>query len=173
MSSARVQKYFSALPDQIKRLGGYTWDVNSVIRWQGTATAGADIGRDAVVIDLNSATWADNAPRAIIVAIPASDLLDQAVFKTQSHAQGQYIDGSVKFRVHLESLESMTDAQAKFQRILFHALLGQLGAPVELMFTANDTEPTVEGVNGAVATAAATSAGTYLPYGGVAYPGGI
>jgi hypothetical protein len=172
MSSPRVQKQFEAMPDQIKRLGGYAFDIRQVIRWQGRATSGAHAGRDAAVLDLDSATWADNNRRAILVAIPASDLNDTASMKTQSHASGHTLDGSVRFALYMETPEDHTGEQIRLQRILMHHLVGQLGAPVELYMGTNDVEPTVEGVNGAVATSAYTSAGVYIPW-GMAYPGGI
>jgi hypothetical protein len=173
MSSPRVQKIFEGMPDQLKRLGAYSWNIRDVIRWQGRVTAGNDQGRDAMLLDLDSATWADNNRRAILIAVPASDKNDQAGFKTQSHSQGQYIDGSVSFKLYLETPEDWTNDQARFGRLMQHLLVGQLSAPVEIFYCANDTEPTVQGVNGAGATAAFTSAGVYLPYGGVAVPGGI
>jgi hypothetical protein len=168
MSSPRVQKLFEAMPDQLKRLGGYTFDIRQVIRWQGRA---AD-GKDACVIDIDSATWADNNRRVIIVAEPASDKNNTTAMKTQSHAAGHYLDGSVKFKVYAETPEAWTDAQAHFMRLVQQHIVGQLAAPMELLLTANDTQPTVDGVNGAGATASATSAGTYLPW-GMSYTGGV
>ena len=47
---------------------------------------------------------------------------------------------------------------------MMHVVRGQLGAPINLWFTANGTEPTLIGVNGAVATATFASAGTFQPY---------
>ena len=173
MSSPRIQKQMEAMIDQVKRLGGYTFDIRQVIRWQGRATTGVHAGRDAMVLDIDSGTWADNNRRAIIVAIPASDLNNTAALKTQSHAAGHNLDGSVRWAVYVETPEDHTGDQVKFQRILMHHLVGQLGAPTELLMCTGDAEPTVEGVNGAVATTANTSAGVYLPYGGVAYPGGV
>lgn len=169
MSSPRIQKIFEAMPDQLKRLGQYTFELSSVLKWQGRDA----LGRDAAVIDIDSTTWADNNRRVIIVAKEASDKNNQAGFKTQSHSSGQSMASSVSFLVYMETAEDHTGEQARFQRLVMHMLLGQLGAPCELLLTANDTEPTVNGVNGAGATAATTSAGTYLPYGNVAYPGGI
>lgn len=169
MSSPRVQKIFEALPDQVKRLGSYTFDLQSVLKWQGRDSA----GRDAAVIDIDATTWADNNRRVILVAKEASDKNNQEAFKTQSHSLGQHMASSVSFILYAETPEDHTGAQAQFMRIVMHALTGQLGAPVQLLLTANDTEPTVNGVNGAGSTAATTDAGTYLPYGGVAYPGGI
>lgn len=168
MSSPRVQKIFEAMPDQLKRLGGYSFDIRQVIRWQGRDAS----GRDACLIDLTSATWADGNLRAILVAIPASDLNNTAAMKTQSHASGHSLDGSVKFSLYAETPESQTDAQARFLRLLQQHINGQLAAPMELFLGTNDTEPTVNGVNGAVATSTYTSAGTYLPW-GMTYPGGV
>ena len=172
MSSPRVQKIFEAMPDQIKRLGGYTFDIRQVIRWQGRVAAGAQAGKDAMLLDLTSATWADGNLRAILIATPASDLNNTAAMKTQSHAAGHNLDGSVRFQLYLETPESWTDAQAKFGRILLQHILGQLAAPCEILYGTNDAEPTVQGVNGAGATSTFTSAGTYLPY-GMTYPGGV
>lgn len=170
MSSPRVQKIFEGLSDQLKRLGGYSYtDLRSVIVWQGRDAQ----GRDACVLDIDSPTWADNNRRAIIVAEPAKATGGTDALRTQSHASGHFLDGSVNFKIYMETPESWTDQQAHFQRLLTHMFLGQLGAPVELLLTANDTEPTVEGVNGAGSTAAATSAGQLKPYGGISYPGGV
>jgi len=169
MSSPRVQKIFEALPDQLKRLGGYTVDLQSILKWQGRDA----LGRDACVLDIDATTWADNNRRVIIVAKEASDKNNTAGLKTQSHSQGQAMGSSVSFIVYAETPEDHTGAQAQWLRIVQHALVGQLGAPMQLLLTANDTQPTVDGVNGAVATASTTDAGTLLPYGGVAYPGGI
>jgi hypothetical protein len=172
MSSVRVQKLFEAMPEQIKRVGGYSVNFKEVLRWLGRATAGTYVGQDACVIDFDALAWADNARRAIIVAEPAADLNNTASMKTQSHAMGYFLDGSVRFHLFMETPEALTNAQAKWQREVLHHLMGQLGAPVQLWYCANDTEPTIEGVNGAVATAAFTSAGWYLPW-GMTYPGGV
>lgn len=173
MSSPRVQKQFQAMPDQLKRLGSYSFNIKDVIKWQGRVTAGSDLGDDAMLLDITASTWATANCRAILIAEPATDRNDQAAFKTQSHAEGQYIDGSVSFKLYMETPASWTGEHAKCQRLLMHMLVGQLSAPVELLLCANATEPTVQGVNGAGASAAFTSAGVYLPYGGMAYPGGI
>lgn len=167
MSSVRVQKYFEAMPEQIKRLGGYTYDFRQVIRWQGRVTAGPNAGKDAVVIDIDSATWADGNRRVLILAEPASDLNNTAAMKTQSHAAGMYIDGSVRFKMYLETPEAWTDAQAAFTRHVEHHLRGQLAAPVEVFYGANDVQPILEGVNGGTSgqetTSTFVSAGTDLP----------
>jgi hypothetical protein len=169
MSSPRVQKIFEGIPDQLKRLGGYTFDIKAVLRWQGRDAA----GRDACVLDIDSATWADNARRAILVAVPSDSNPSVAAMHTQSHASGHTLDGSVRFLMYLETPESWTGAQAHFGRLMQQVLLGQLAAPLEVLYTANDTEPTVDGVNGETSTASATSAGQLLPYGGISYPGGV
>lgn len=164
MSSVRVQKYFEAMPEQIKRLGGYSYDFRQVIRWQGRVTAGPHAGKDAMVLDIDSAAWADNNRRCIVLATPASDLNNTAAMKTQSHAAGHYLDGSVRFSVYAETPESWTGAQAAFMRHVMHHLRGQLAAPVELFWGNNDAEPTVQGVNGAGADSAGlTSAGVDSP----------
>lgn len=170
MSSARVQKIFAAMPDQLRRLGPYSSpaDFSQAIRWQGRDAQ----GRDACVIDMDAAAWADNNRRVIIVAVPASDKSNTAAMKTQSHAAGHSLDGSVSFLVYAETPEDHTGAQARWMRLVMHHLVGQLGAPAQLLLTANDTEPTVNGVNGAGSTASTTDAGQYLPW-GMSYPGGI
>lgn len=172
MSSVRVQKYFEAALEQIKRLGGYTGDARAAMRWQGRVGAGADLGKDACVIDFDSATWADNNRRVILVAEPASDLNNTAGMKTQSHSAGQNLDGSVRFKMYCETPESWTGAQAAFLRHVEHHLRGQLGAPTEVFYGTNDVEPTRNGVNGAGADSASTSAGTDLP-GLWPAPGGV
>lgn len=164
MSSVRVQKYFEAALEQIKRLGGYSGDAKAAMRWQGRVTAGPNAGKDACVIDFDSATWADNNRRVILLAEPASDLNNTAGMKTQSHSAGQYLDGSVRFKMYCETPESWTGAQAAFLRHVEHHLRGQLGAPVEVYYGTNDTEPALQGVNGAGADSAGlTSAGVDLP----------
>ena len=172
MSSQRVQKLFEAMPEQVRRLGGYSVDFREVLRWQGRVAAGALLGHDAAVIDFTSLAWVTGNLRAVLVAEPASDLNNTAAMKTQSHAAGVTIDGSVRFNMYLESSAALTNAESAFQRQLFHHLIGQLAAPVQLWYCANGTEPTVQGVNGAVVTAAFTSAGWYLPW-GMTYPGGV
>jgi hypothetical protein len=142
------------------------------MRWQGRATAGAHAGRDACVIDFDALVWADNNKRAIIIAEPAADLNNTAAMKTQSHAEGHYLDGGVRFHLYMETPEDWTGAQVKWQREMFHHLLGHLASPVRMWMGDNDVEPEVEGVNGAGATSAFTDAGWYLPW-GMAYPGGV
>lgn len=175
MSSPRAQKQFQAMPDQLKRLGGYTFDINGVLRWQGRVGTN-DLGLagyDACVLDLDATVWADNARRVLIVAVPAQDKNGTAAMKTQSHAAGMYLDGSYSFKCYVETPESWTGEQARWERILMQHLVGQLAAPVELLYCANDTEPTLQGVNGVTAASASfTTAGTYLPY-GMTYPGGV
>lgn len=176
MSSPRVTKIFEGLAEQLHRQGYKDAIAKNgtrpVIRWLGRDAA----GRDAVLIDLTAATWSTANLRAILVAKPASDSNDTAGFKTQSHAAGHTLDGSVSFELYMEchanTNAGQASAHARFQREMLHILRGQLGAPIELLLTNNGTEPTVDGVNGAVATAAATDAGAFLPY-GMTYPGGV
>jgi len=167
MSSPRVQKYFEAMPQQIKNLGGYTYNFRTVIVWQGRVTTGPNAGKDAMVMDIDSATWADNNRRVLILATPASDLNATAAMKTQSHAAGNYIDGSVRFAMYVETPESWTNAQAYFTRAVEHHLRGQLGSPVEVFYGANDVQPILEGVNGGTSgqetTSTFVSAGTDIP----------
>jgi len=167
MSSVRVQKIFEGLPEQLKRLGGY--NVTSAIKWQGRDAS----GKDACLIDLDSTAWADNNRRVILVAKEASDKNDTAGMKTQSHSLGQAMGSSVSLIMYAETPEDHTGAQAQWMRVVQQAIVGQLGCPLQILLTANDVEPTVSGVNGAVATTSTTDAGTLLPYGGVGYPGGI
>lgn len=176
MSSPRVTKIFEGLAEQLRRQGyvdALAKDgTRPAIRWIGRD---AD-NRDAVLIDLTSASWSTANLRAIVVAKPASDKTDTAALKTQSHAAGHFLDGSVSFELYMECHSNSNAGQAsehaRFQREMLHILRGQLGAPVTLKLTDNGVEPTVEGVNGAGATAATTDAGTFLPY-GMTYPGGV
>lgn len=178
MSSPRVTKIFEGLAEQLHRTG-YSQALDKFggrpcIRALGRVVnpGGAEDGHDAVVLDLDSATWASANRRAIIVSEPATDSNNTLALKTQSHAYGQFLDGSVAFKVYMESPANFTAAHAQFYTEILHILRGQLGAPVDLYLTANGTEPTVNGFNGAVATAAATEAKYYLPY-GMTYPGGV
>ena len=178
MASPRVQKIFEGLPDQLKRLGGYSYtgSLSAQLRWQGRVDAtvnATDGGKDACVLDIDSASWSTGNRRAVILAQPADTNPSVQALHTQSHASGNLLDGSVRFQVWLETPASWTAAHAKFERLLQHMLMGQLGAPVELLYTANGTQPTLAGVNGASSTNAATSSGAMLPYGGVSYPGGV
>lgn len=167
MSSPRIQKVYQGITESLRKLGPYANAFKSGIKWQGRDAA----GKDAVVIDLTATAWATANLRVIIVADPATDSNDTAAMHTQSHASGMFLDGSVSFRVFMEDTAVNTAAHAKFQREILHVLRGQLGAPIQLLLTANTVEPTVTGVNGAVATAATTDAGTYEPY-FFAVPGG-
>lgn len=173
MSSPRVQKIFEGLAEQLNRQG-YKGAIskngmNSAVKWQGRDAT----GKDACVIDLTAAAWSTANLHAIIVATPAGTKpVDFTDFHTQSHAAGHNLDGSVSLTVYMEAPANHINAHAKFHREMLHILRGQLGAPVSLLLTATTVQPTVNGVNGAVATAATTDAGDYLPY-GMAYPGGI
>lgn len=160
MSSPRIQKIYQGLTESLRKLGPYASAFKTGIKWQGRDAN----GKDAVVIDLTATAWATANLRVIVVADPASDANNTAALKTQSHAAGHFLDGSVSFRVYMEEPAAHTDEAAKFQREILHVLRGQLGAPIQLLLTANTVEPTVNGVNGAVATAATTDAGTYQPY---------
>lgn len=168
MSSPRVTKIWQGLTEQLRKLGPYPNAFKSGIVAQGRD---AD-GRDCVLLDLDGAAWATGNLRAIIAANPASDANATAALRTQSHASGHFIDGSVSFTVYMETPASWTASHARFQRELLHALRGQLGAPMQLLLTANGDEPTLDGLNGAVATEVTTDAGTYQPY-FFALPGGI
>lgn len=160
MSSPRIQKIYQGLTNSLRLLGPYADAFKSGIKWQGRDAE----GKDAVVIDLTAAAWATGNLRVIIVADPASDANHTAAMRTQSHAAGMFLDGSVSFRVFMEAPATHVNAAAKFQREVLHALRGQLGAPIQLLLTDNTVEPTVDGVNGETATATASDAGVYQPY---------
>lgn len=168
MSSPRVQKIWQGLTEQLRKLGPYPNAFKSGIIAQGRDAA----GRDAVLIDLTGSSWATGNLRVIVAANPASDVNNTAALKTQSHAAGHYMDGSVSFDVYMETPATWTGSHARFQREMLHALRGQLGAPVTLLLTANGDEPTLDGLNGAAATETTTDAGTYQPY-FFALPGGV
>ena len=167
MSSPRIQKIYQGLTESLRKLGPYASAFKTGIKWQGrvdvTGAAG-DVGKDAVLIDLTNTAFATQNLRVIIVADPAHDTNNTAAFHTQSHAAGMFLDGSVSFRVYMETPHSYTNDLAKFHREILHVLRGQLGAPMQLLLTPNTFEPTVAGVNGAALTAATTDAGTYQPY---------
>lgn len=160
MSSPRISKIFIGLTESLRKLGPYANAFKTGLVWSGIDLNGGN----ACVIDLTSATWATAHLRAVLVSIPAHDSQNLAALKTQSHAAGMFIDGSVSFQLIMEDAASNMSAHAKFQREIMHVLRGQLGAPVELLLTANTVEPKVNGVNGATSTADTTSAGTYQPY---------
>lgn len=178
MSSPRVTKIFEGLAGQLQRMGYKTaldkFGGRPCIRWIGRVddAAPAEAGHDAVVLDITAAAWSTANLRAILIADPATDLQDTKALKTQSHARDHYIDGSVSFKMYMETPANYTSAHAQFFAEMLHVLRGQLGAPVDLYLTANGTEPTVQGVNGAGSTAANTEAKYYLPY-GMSYPGGV
>lgn len=160
MSSPRIQKIYQGLTESLRKLGPYASAFKTGIKWQGRDAN----GKDAVMIDLTATVWATGNLRVIIVADPAHDANNTAALKTQSHASGHFLDGSVSFTAYMEEPALHTDAAAKFQREILHVLRGQLGAPIQLLLTANGVEPTVNGVDGKGATAATTDAGTYQPY---------
>jgi hypothetical protein len=171
MSSARVQKYIQAMPEQVRRLLGIyssspqaTLDpFGQYLIWTGRSTAGVSAGDDVGVIDFDTGAWASGHRYAIVQANVASDLNNTLAMRTQSHAQGYFIDGSVNWTLYLETPAAWTNAHAAFERAMLHHLKGQLGSPVTLMYTANGTQPTLNSVNGAGADATGTSAGTDLP----------
>jgi hypothetical protein len=168
MSSPRVQKIYQGITESLRKLGPYKDAFKTGIKWQGRDAA----GEDAVLIDLTSQSWLTANLRVIITAQPADDANHTAALHTQSHAAGYFLDGSVSFTVYVETPANWTAAHAKFVHEVMHVLRGQLGAPIDLELTANGVEPTVNGVNGAVATAATTSAGVFEPY-FFAVPGGV
>ena len=177
MSSPRVQKQFEAMPNQIRRLGKYDIDFREVMRWQGRVDASTDLtdiaGYDAAVMDFDSLSWSTANQRAILVAEPAQDLQKTDALKTQSHASGYFLDGSVRYHLYLETPAAWTGDHARWVRDLTHHCRGQLGAPCKLWFTANATEPTIKGVNGETAATPSYTEGEWmLPY-GMTYPGGV
>ena len=160
MSSVRIAKIYQGLTESLRKLGPYANAFKTGIKWQGRDAN----GKDAVLIDLTNTAWVTQNLRVIILADPASDANNTAALKTQSHAQGYFLDGSVSFEVYMETPVDWVGDLAKFQREMLHVLRGQLGAPMNLFLTTAATEPTINGVNGAGATAAFADAGTYQPY---------
>lgn len=180
MSSPRVQKIFEAMPNQITRLGKYTINFRDAILWQGRVATNTDgwLNHDAVVLDFTGATWATLNKRVILVAEPASDLNKTAAMKTQSHASGHFIDGSVRFHAYMEAAPEFFGASdnakalARFQAIVQQHLLGQLAAPMQWHFCDATVQPALDGVAGAVASATFQAMDFLLPY-GMVYPGGV
>lgn len=166
MSSVRVQKIFEAMPNQLRRLGKHDVDFREALTWQGRAGAGNWEGKDAAVIEMGG------SKKVILIAEPAGDDQPDSM-KTQSHAQGFFLDGSVKFHAFLEDSDAATDAELALWRAqVTQHLAGQLGAPVKLHLSANGTAPQVQGVAGAGSDAATTELDWLLPY-GMTYPGGV
>lgn len=170
MSSIRVQKIFDALQESLRRMGYDTLSKDGLatkVVWQGR---GSVTNKDSVVIDVTSASWATAHLRAILVAVPAGDGQPAAAF-TQSHASGEIIQGGVRFQMWMETPANFTGAHKIFMDKLMLILVGQMGAPVDVYLSANSVEPTVNGVNAAVADVG-TFAASYLPW-GMATVGGI
>lgn len=140
MSSPRVQKIFQGMTESLRKLGPYESAFKTGIKWQGIDTA----GEDAVVIDVDSPTWGTGNRRVIITASVAGSTMPAAM-RTQSHAAGHFLDGSVSFVVRVETPASFTNAHNKFMLEILHVLRGQLGAPMELLLTANGVEPRLPG----------------------------
>ncbi len=174
MSTPRNQRMFEAMPDQLRKLGGYAVDFAKALKAGGvvSATGSAFDGFDAAVIDLSNSVWATGNLRFIVIAEPAADINQTASMKTQSHAYGQFLDGSSRFHVMVEAPATHIDDLARFQRLVQQHILGQLGAPMKLWFSANGVEPAVAGFNGAVATTADQESDWLIPY-GMTYPGGV
>jgi hypothetical protein len=176
MSSPRVVKIFEMLKENFHNLG-YSLPVKAV---QGTSSDAAFFnGTQGLVIDFDAAAWVTGNRRAVLLAVPAGYGEADAV-KTQSHAAGTFIDGSVKFVLVTEAQTTLSNvssaaalAHAKFQSDLLHILRGQLQAPVEAYFCNNTQEPKVAGLNSAtVSSTNLTKVGSLLPYGRT-YMGGI
>lgn len=175
MGNTRAVSQLKQMPDQLKKLLKVAGSVNSFVKWAGSVDTGAHAGTTGVLIDLDNTTWADNNRRVIILAVPGESILPSTM-KTQSHAAGQFIDGSFSFQMYLENPEDWTGAQAQFVRCLQTILVGQNAAPCEIFFGTNDVEPRVEGVNGATSgnevSSGFVSGGIMLPY-SLSYSGGI
>lgn len=181
MSSLRVQRIFEAMPNRLIELGSYgsvNW--HDAIRWAGQVTATTDgyKGFDSCVIDLTDSAWTTLNKRVLIVAEPAMDYTQSQQFRTQSHAYQQFIDGSVRFHVYAESpveLFGASDAQKEYAKFLMDVqthLVGQISAPVKFHYVDAGTEPTLDSVNGAGASAVSQDLPWSLPY-GLTYPGGV
>lgn len=176
MSSPRVVKIFEMLKENFHNLG-YAFPVKNA---QGSSTDAAFFsGCQGLVFDFDAATWVTGNRRMVLLAIPAGYGESDAV-KTQSHAAGTFIDGSVKFVMVVEAQTTLSNvssaaalACARFQADLLHILRGQMQAPVDLYICNNTQEPKVAGVNGAVASSTnLTKVASLLPYGRT-YVGGI
>jgi len=161
MSSPRIQKIYQGLTESLRKLGPYANAFKSGIKWQGRD---AD-GKDAVLIDITDSAWLTQNLRVIIIADAASDSNNTAALKTQSHASGYFLDGSVSFRIYMETPSDHVGELAKFQREILHVLRGQLSAPIELILCDEAEEPEKNGINGAAADSLTfASAGIYQPY---------
>lgn len=170
MSSPRIRQQMHQLPEQLVKLGKYSVSPLKAVRWTGQDVD----NNDAVVIDLDSGTWATNQKRIIVVGEAGESILPESM-RTQSHSKGNFLEGGIRFHVYMESPDAViaaTDGLDEFMRHTLHQLRGMMGAPVQLHLTANGTEPTVEGVEGAGSTAANTASEWMLPS-SLAYPGGI
>lgn len=169
MSSHAIFEKLAQLDEGMKNLGNPA----ALKKLFGTT---AD-GRPAIVLNLSKASgaWASLDLKVIVVATPAG-FGDLAAFKTQSHASGEFIDGSYSFEVWMEGQDlsgapsTAKQALAKFESDIVHVLRGQNGAPVNVMLT-QGAEPTVNGVDGAVASVGALWA-RLMPY-GRSFAGGV
>lgn len=161
MSSQAIFRKMELLEEGLKNLG---WGKPARVALSTDAR-----GYAAAVIDLSKSapgSWASLDKKVIIVAVPAG-ASEPLALRTQSHAYGQFIDGSCSFELHMEVADLSALAQAdkdffKFSSDVMHILRGQNGAPVQVMLTAG--EPVVNGIEGAVATSG-SEACFVLPYG--------
>ena len=182
MSSPRVQKIFSIIPEALQGLLGANQNLSNFKPTAGTTLVQGRIddttdtpwaGMDAVLIDVtDTSSWSTNQARCIIVAEPGLNKLPEHM-RTQSHAKGLFIDGSVRFHLYLETPAAYVGDHATFlDAVKFH-LTGQLGGQVLVHTFANGTEPALKGFNGkTTATAAVTDSDTWLiPYGVTALGG--
>ena len=175
MSSVRVIKIYEQLKENFKNLG-YPKPSYSV---QGITTDTTFNGAQCVIYDFTSATWATGNYRFAIMAFPCGYGESDSV-KTQSHAAGQFIDGSVRFGLIYEANVALSHTSTaavmafdKFVMDTMHIIHGQMQAPVDVYITDNTVEPVLKGINGAAASSAnITKIATLLPYGRT-YAGGI
>jgi hypothetical protein len=176
MSSPRVSKMFEILKENFHNLGYAIPSKNA----QGTSTDASFLNAcQGVVVDFDAAAWVTGNRRFVLCAIPAGFNESDAV-KTQSHAFGHMIDGSVSLAVVVEAQAGLSHASVaaelayqKFFADLLHVLRGQMQAPVELYICDNTEEPKVAGIDGQVASSThLTKVASLLPYGRT-YMGGI
>jgi hypothetical protein len=128
-------------------------------------------GYETMLLDFSNlpgAAWASGEKQLIVVAVPAGDALPQSM-QTQSHAYGNFIQGSCAFEIYMEGVDFSAALSApvkdfiKFQQDVIHAFRGQNGAPISLFLT-EGVAPAVNGFNGAVATVGSLAA-VLAPYG--------
>jgi hypothetical protein len=176
MSSPRIVKIFDMLKENFQNLG-YSTPAKNV---QGTSSdANFKNGCQAVLMDMDAGAWVSGNRRFIVLAEPCG-FGEHAAVKTQSHASGTFIDGSVKLVLVFEAQPVISHASnatvlawQKFYTDILHIIRGQYSAPVDVYFCNNTEEPLVAGLDSAVASSThLTKMATLLPYGRT-YVGGI